>query len=381
MTRENETNATNEASEARDAKSSEPAASADPATAGAHDQHDQHEEEGSMKSFLVAFSVMVGTLLCAELMFRESQLLKKIPKGYHLSAKQEEYRKVGGDIVVTGDSRMFHGVVPSAMTETLKQKTGKTYQLYNMGIPSGTTPIFLIAAHEAARHKPPPKAFVIGVTPALFSCCDTVASLHVSAGVNPENSVLLAQGTILPNTEEAGNSIAYGASRLLQFRTDVVNALKDGTIPPPLSFQDHGWITMGPRLSATTQDTRARGRAVGYADLMDKSKGSAIRKPSVNFVREAVQVLQRAGVKVAIIGTPQSRQLDWYHDHAHVYYEYIDAVQAIANETNVPFVDLNSFPGLENIDFVDGDHLSEPGAVKFTNYLSATVLAPLLEGN
>lgn len=342
---------------------------------------DAPDDEGSMKPFLVAFTVMVAVLFSAELMFRDSQLLKKIPKGYHLSAKQEEYRKIGGDIVVTGDSRMFHGVVPSAMAETLKQKTGKSYQLYNMGIPSGTTPIFLIAAHEAARHKPPPKAFVIGVTPALFSCCDMVTSLHVSAGITPENSVLLAKANLLPNTEEAGNSIAYGASRLLQFRTDVVNAVKDGTIPPPVAFQDHGWISMGPRLSAVTQDTRAKGRAIAYADLMEKSKGITVRKPPSNYVREAVEVLQRAGVKVAIIGTPQSRQLDWYHDNAHTYYEYIAAVQAIADETHVPFVDLNSFPGLENIDFVDGDHLSEPGAVKFTNYLSATVLAPLLEGN
>jgi hypothetical protein len=273
---------------------------------------------------------------------------------------------------------MFHAVAPGPMHDALKEVTGGEYTLYNFGIPSGTTPIFLMAAHFAARHKPAPKVFVLGVTPALFSCCDAVSAVGTSAGVRIGAVPGLVRATWWTNPEEAGASVFYGVSRLTSTRTEVLATMHDQTQLPLLTFQERGWLSLGGRVDAPTQDVRARGRAKAYADLMDKSKGITLRRAPGRFLREAIKDLQSAGVKVVVIGTPQARQLDWYHDAAHTYFEYLEEVKRVTSETGVPFVDCNAPPGIDNTDFRDGDHLSEPGGAKFTRYLATEVIAPLL---
>ena len=79
------------------------------------------------------------------------------------------------------------------------------------------------------------------------------------------------------------------------------------------------------------------------------------------------------------MGTPQARQLDWYHDEKHTYFEYINEVKRITAEHGVPFVDMNAPPGIQSTDFMDGDHLSEPGTTIFTKYVATELVAPLLK--
>ena len=123
---------------------------------------------------------------------------------------------------------------------------------------------------------------------------------------------------------------------------------------------------------------RAVGRAGAYADLMDKSKGASLKPMVPRFLELTLELLKRAGIKPVVIGAPQARQLDYFHDAAHTYFEYLNEVTRITTEQNVPFYDLNAPPGIESADFTDGDHLSEPGANVFTQYLAAEVVAPLL---
>jgi hypothetical protein len=337
------------------------------------------ESGGNPGPFLVSIISMIAVLVAAELFYRDSSVELKLRKGSnYVTAKRLEYETLGGDIVVTGDSRMYHAINPQVMQETLQGLTGNTYTTFNFGIPSGTTPIFLMAAHEAATHKPPPKVFILGVTPALFSCCDAISAAGTQPGVRWSAVPLFVKAAWYTNVEEAGASVFYGASHLLGMRTEVTTAVHDLALPAPISFHNRGYWSLGGRVPPAQQDVRARGRAGAYAELMDKSKGIEMRRTPGRFLAEAIDDLKRHGVKVIVMGTPQARQLDWYHDEKHTYFEYINEVKRVTAEHGVPFVDMNHPPGIESTDFMDGDHLSEPGGAIFTKYVATEIVAPLL---
>jgi hypothetical protein len=109
------------------------------------------------------------------------------------------------------------------------------------------------------------------------------------------------------NTDDAGFAVFLGASRLLQQRDDFLSALHVLRAPTALTFHDRGYLSMGGRVDPKTQDIRARGRAVGYADAMDKAKGGAIRITSLRYFAESIRVLQNAEIRVVVIGAPQAR--------------------------------------------------------------------------
>lgn len=331
-------------------------------------------------AFLVSVVSMAAVLVTAELFYRDSSVEQRLRRNSnYVTAKRLEYETLGGDIVVTGDSRMYHAINPQVMQETLQGATGKTYTTFNFGIPSGTTPIFLMVAHEAAIHKPPPKVFILGVTPALFSCCDAVGAAGTQPGVRWSAVPLFVKAAWRTNLEDAGASVFYGASHLLGMRTELSTAVHDLTLAPPITFHNRGYWSLGGRVPPAQQDVRARGRAGAYAELMDKSKGIELRPTPGRYLAEAIDDLKRHGVKVIVMGTPQARQLDWYHDEKHTYFEYIAEVKRVTAEHGVPFVDMNSPPGIESTDFMDGDHLSEPGTTVFTKYVATELVAPLLK--
>ncbi|MDB4943210.1 MAG: hypothetical protein JWP97_2744 [Labilithrix sp.] len=332
----------------------------------------------SAESFFVSVLVALATFAGLEAYYRGSFLDDRVKKNNIITAKALDYEQQGGDIVVTGDSRMFHGVMPRVMTETIQEKTGLATTTYNFGIPSGTTPTFLIVALKAARHHPPPRVFVIGLNPPSFSCCDKVSTVGTPPAVSASAMPFLVGSTWRDDTEEAGASVAYGFSRLLATRTELEHAVFEVTLPPPATFGDRGWTSLGGRVDPQVQNVRAVGRAPGYADLMDKAKGAKPSPLAARYFAATLAVLKDAGIKPVVIGAPQARQLDWFHDEAHTYAEYLATVQRITGEAGVPFVDLNAPPGIESTDFVDGDHLSEPGATLFTRHLAAEVVAPLL---
>jgi len=343
---------------------------------------DERPEPGEPPhTFFVAMAVMIVVLGCGELYFRGSPLDDSIEKARAVTMKTTAYRHVGGDIVVTGDSRTFHAVVPTVMNATLQDLTGGRFTTFNFASPAATPPVFLMAAHEATRHKHKPRVFVIGLSPVHMSFGDTIEIANVSPLVNWSNVPLLIRTTFWSSPEEAAGSIAYASSRLLSQRVDVIIGVRDLKLIGPAAgtFEDNwGWISLGARTTAATQDARARGRAVGYGDLMDKSKGHKPLPLAQRYIEVAVRILHAAGIRAVLMGTPQARQLDVNHDAAHNYFEYLAMMKEVSRRTGAPFVDFNDFPGLENLDFTDGDHLNEGGAIKFTGMLATTVIAPLV---
>ena len=333
-------------------------------------------------TFLIAMAVMITALACGEIYFRASPLDQSIIKARAVTMKTEAYKHVGGDIVITGDSRSFHAVVPDVMNETLHELTGGSYTTFNFASPAATTPVFLMAAHEAAHRKQKkPRVFIIGLSPVLMSFGDTVEIANVSPLVTWSNVPSLVRATFWLSPEESAGSIAYASSRLLSQRTDILLGVRDLTLIGPAvgTYEANwGWVSNGGRTSPEVQDARARGRAGAYGALMDKSKGKRVLPLTARYLEVAVRELHSAGIRAVIMGTPQARQLDVYHDANHTYFEYLAMVRGVSERTGAPFADLNDFPGLENLDFTDGDHLTEGGAVKFTRYLATTVIAPLL---
>jgi hypothetical protein len=337
------------------------------------------DEPWAPAPFLVSFVTMLAVFAAAELFYRDSAVDLKLRKGYnYITAKRIDYETMGGDIVVTGDSRMYHALSPAVMTETLQALKGTRYEMFNYGIPSGTTPIFLMVAHDAATHKPPPRVFILGVTPALFSCCDAVSAAGTQPGVIWSAVPLFLRAGWYAAPDEAASSVFYGASRMMAFRTEISTVSHELNIAPPITFHNRGWYSMGGRINPATQDVRAKGRAGAYAELMDKSKGCELHTMPGRYLAEAIDDLKRHGVKVIVMGTPQARQLDWYHDEKHTYFEYIAEVKRVTSEHGVPFIDMNAPPGIESTDFMDGDHLSEPGTTIFTKYVATEIVAPLL---
>lgn len=335
-----------------------------------------------VRSFVASFVVMVLCLVGIEFAFRDSPVDKAIRKSYHHVMKMEAYRKMGGDIVVTGSSRMFHAAIPHTMTQVLAETTGRQYSVFNLGIPAGRMPAFQMMANEAAQHERRPRLFIIGVDPVLWSCCETVSASHVAPMIAPSAIPWLVRATWWAYPEEAGSAIAMGLSRALAERTDALEAYKTMVLPgPPLNFEglSYGWISQGGRTSAQIQEARAKGRTTAYGKLMDKSLGAKVFDVNLQYLEWGIRELKRAGIRVLVVGTPQARQLDANHDDAHTYAEAMAAVRKVTEKTKTPFHDFNDFPGLENIDFVDGDHMSEPGAQKFTQIMTRTAVLPLLQ--
>lgn len=343
------------------------------------DDIDSAPVEPGPQAFIGAFVVMLAILTVCELFYRDSVAEQRLRKGSnYITAKRSEYDTLGGDIVVTGDSRMYHAVNPQVMQDTLQELKGKTYTTFNYGVPSGTTPIFLMVAVDAAKHKPPPKVFILGVTPALFSCCDAVTTAGTQPGVRWAAVPSFLKAAWWQSPEDAGAAVFYGASRLMSQRTELSTAVKDFTLPPLIQFHNRGYWSMGGRVAPATQDVRARGRAGAYAEIMDKSTGWALKPMPGRYLAEAIEVLKRANISVIVMGTPQARQLDWYHDDKHTYVDYIREVNRVTKEHGVPFIDMNAPPGIESADFIDGDHLSEPGTTIFTKYVATEIVAPRL---
>lgn len=345
----------------------------------AEDDAPSGEGEAGPDAFFTAILTMLALLVAAELFYRDTAVDLRLQRGTnYITAKRLDYEPLGGDIVVTGDSRMYHAINPQVMQDTLQTLKGKTYTTFDFGIPSGTTPIFMMVAHDAAIHKPPPKVFILGVTPALFSCCDGVGVAGTQPGVRWSAVPLFIRAAWRTNTEDAGAAVFYGASHLLAFRTEINTAVHDLTLPPAITFQGRGYYSLGNRVPPAVQEVRARGRAKAYAELMDKSTGITLRPTPGRYLAQAIEDLKHAGVQVIVMGTPQARQLDWYHDEKHTYFEYIAEVKRVTSEHGVPFIDMNNPPGIVSADFMDGDHLSEPGARIFTTYIATEIVAPYL---
>lgn len=325
---------------------------------------------------LTAFAVVVGVLAMTERWFRKQPIAKELHESRTLTRKIDEYRTMPSDVVFVGDSRVFHGVHPETVSRVVEAETGKRLSAYNFGYGSGYPAAFFMIARRVLESEPPPKLFAVGLSPVMFGDMALVYPTHDLVAFSVRARDAGAMLRTAPTLEEASLGTLYALSRLVAYRPHVLPWLLDDTpIPKDLAGGTRGWVSMGGPVHPLSQDRKAMGRAGGYRDPLHKGR---LTTHNDGYLRELVRSLRARGTQVVFFGEPQARQLDVNHGPDSIVPAYLAHVKRLAEELGTEFIDLNDNAAVENVDFVDGDHLSEPGAVRFTAYLTHRVLVPKL---
>ena len=334
--------------------------------------------------FLISLAVLVLALGAGEVAYRRSTLPAAVFVTETYPVKMADYTKRGGaDVVIVGSSRIYHGANAPLLSDLASTAMGKPITVYNMGIPSGDVPGYVLTADDVLRKQlKRPTLFVFAMSPIEWMCCPATS---VPSSPRWVTSVrmrhvwgLMSSAT---DPDEAFTDLTIGLFQSYGSRSHVLNQVLKNQPPP--SWRGNagslGWVSFGWMVDPGTQNARATGRAGGYAPYffppMHFDRGATDR-----YFQKAMGWLESAGVKVAIIGTAQARQLDRNHVPPSYYPEYVAYLTEQAKLHDTEFINFNDFPGLQNSDFADGDHLSEPGSVKFSRSLSEHVIVPMLKG-
>jgi hypothetical protein len=183
---------------------------------------------------------------------------------------------------------------------------------------------------------------------------------------------------VAPSLEEALADVTLGSLRLQATRSNVLAMTLDQKgIENPISVSDDGGGGEIAPIEPQKQEERAKGRADAYRPTMMKPR-TVDRVVTRKFLTSITQRLEDAGVKVAWIGAPQASQLDGLDGPESIYPEYEAFVRELAAQLGVEFHDMRHVGGVTNVDFIDADHLSRDGAVKFSRALAEQVVLPEL---
>ncbi len=337
----------------------------------------------SPAAFVLALVVMLSAVGAGEVVYRRSALAKAIPATDIYQSKVRDYALTGGaDVVVVGSSRMFHGAVAPYLSQLATVSQGRPVSVYNFAVPADDLPGYVLTVEDVLRKGlKPPRLFVFGMSPIEWTCCPATSvpsSPKWVAAIRPRHAGALLLGASDP--EEALTDLSACLLQSFGARTYVLNeVLRHQSPSGVVGVGAMGWVSFGSPVGAATQNARATGRAEAYRPNFYPPKHFD-RAGTHRYFMRALDRLEAAGVKVAIIGTPQARQLDRNNDAAGYYPEYVAYMTELAQRRGTRFVNFNDFPGLTNLDFADGDHLVEAGARKFSTLLSKHVIEPSLRG-
>lgn len=372
----------NDAPEAAKAESKPKSAKDAPDAKSAKDTKDP-PNDGSPVPFAAAVATMLLALVLGEATYRRSTLPKTILVTDTYQVKSEDYKKRGGsDVIIVGSSRIYHGAMSPLIAQLASDALGKPISVYNMGIPSGDVPGYVLTAEDVLRKGlKTPTLFVFAMSPIEWTCCPATSlpsSARWVSSVRPNHALPLFVSASDP--EEAFTDLTIGLFQSYGSRTHVLNKLLRNETPPWRADPgSNGWVSFGWPVDPGTQNARATGRAAAYAPYF-YAPMHFDRKGTHKYFMHAVDRLESRGVKIAIVGTPQARQLDRNNDDVGYYPQYVAYLTEQAKLHGTEFVNFNSFPGLTNADFADGDHLVEMGAAKFSRLLAERVIIPALRG-
>jgi hypothetical protein len=234
----------------------------------------------------------------------------------------------------------------------------------------------LLADRIVERSKHLPKVVVLSPSPCMWATPTIVPSdiyFQTQIELRDLPSLVLSASTF----EEASADIALSLFKLQAQRTHMMAIIREPRAPGSTEATgSHGWVSLGGRVDADTQNSRAKGRAGGYYPSMHTNHGKASYTAD-RYLRYSITKLQKAGIRVAIMGSPQASQLDANYDADSIYQDYIAHLQAISKDLDAPFLNANDCPVVTDGDYTDGDHLSEPGAKKLSAYVAHNVVVPL----
>ena len=329
---------------------------------------------------LVTALVCLAALVGLDIVFRTGGLKVALDEESHYRRRPLEYAKLDRppDVVFVGDSRILHGLDPLAAEAALAE-AGLPLGAYNLGL-SGAPPLAqLTLAGLALSRDPPPRVAVLFVSPYMVSTRiePTLSreSLHTLYALRDLPWMVSAGAQV----EDLLDVLTSNLFRSLAYRGRLVRLLFDREWPgSPAPLGEQGFLPMGP-VPPALQAARARGRAQGYRTELSRPE-AAVGAEMLGYLDAALRRFQAAGTAVAVVNTTSASPLLEIYGPDSIYDEYLARVRAVCADNRVPFHDHLRNPVTTDADFTDGDHMHREGARKYTRFVVADVILPLLGG-
>ncbi|XXF80787.1 hypothetical protein P2318_13820 [Myxococcaceae bacterium GXIMD 01537] len=330
---------------------------------------------------LLALGVLVLGVVGAEAVFRGSPLARALAaENLYIRKARTFSASEGADIAMTGDSRILHGFASSVVADVLEEAQGERPRVYNAGL-SGAPPMAQLAwVRRFVSHERRPRLVLMGISPYMFSS-------RIAYNPSRESLTTVWRLSDLPTAVRAGagleelSTIAVsGLFESVRLRPRLIEVLlKRGRPGGPADVGQDGYLWMG-GVPPSIQESRARGRGRAYRTELWKPEAHFGNEQMGYFI-EALRLLRAEGIPVLVVSTPSASQLDEEaYGPQSLYDEHIAWVKARAAEYGATFVDMQRPPGVPDSAFADGDHLSGPGAARFTETLAREHILPALGG-
>lgn len=329
---------------------------------------------------LVTALVCLAALVGLDVVFRTSGLKVALDEESHYRRRPLEYAKLERppDVVFVGDSRILHALDPRAAEEALAA-AGLPLGAYNLGL-SGAPPLAQLAlAGLALSRDPPPRVAVLFVSPYMVSTRiePTLSreSLHTLYALRDLPWMVAAGAQV----EDLLDVLTSNLFRSLAYRGRLVRLLFDREWPGrPAPPGEQGFLPLGP-VPPALQAARARSRADGYRRELSRPD-AAVGEEMLGYLGAALRRFQASGTAVAVVNTTSASPLLELYGPDSIYDEYLARVRAVCAAHRVPFHDHLRNPVTTDADFTDGDHMHRDGARRYTRFVVADVILPLLGG-
>ncbi len=341
-----------------------------------------------VRPLIVALAGMLIPLVAAELAFRSSDLHERLRAqdrytalSHHLAHEVTE----DPDVVFLGDSRTINGVRPDVVERAVADLTGQEITAYNLGL-QGSVPMVHLAWVDHLIHRAsPPRLVVIHTAPYQYSTImdpaqarKAIPSLFTARGAWHA----LSAGMLV---EQALQILGCNALSSLRYRQALLAMVFEGQQPgEPVWHGEQGYIGCD-SVELTTQRHRAVRRAAEYARRA-AVYARETRRPQAEldvqqrrYLETTIERLHEHGVQVALVTSPVAVATRFNDGRRAIYGEYREMLDEIAAEHGVPLADHREQGVLPDYYFVDGDHATEAGALRYSTYLAQTVVAPVLD--
>jgi hypothetical protein len=316
----------------------------------------------------------VATLLAGEVAMRASGLARRMREENSYIQKADSYR--GADVVMTGDSRILHGFDPRTAEGVLQSHLGQPVSVFNAGM-SGAPPMAQLAwVRRFLSTQPRPRLVLMGISPYMFSSkivrAQARESLHTLWRIQDLPAALRAGA----GPEELSTIFANDLSEAFRFRARVVDVvLRRQTLGKSHDGDNGGFVAFG-TVPPAAQDARARGRGMAYRTELWPP--ATFGNEHMRYFEEALRSLKAANIPVIVVNTPSASQVNLAYGPRSLYPRHIEWLKATAAKYGARYFDAQHVPVLQDSDFVDGDHLSGPGAAKLTEYMAEQAMVPAL---
>ncbi len=276
------------------------------------------------------------------------------------------------DILFMGDSRTFHGLIPTTFEELAAERYGQDLSAYNLGRPGMQTPFFYFTLQNYLQEtKTPPKVIFLNASYYLLGGRDWMHRIYLSHFHPTSQQITTARQSGLLSMPQALWWRVRSQSQILRSAKGTNAALMEAFGNDPLEIV---------RIVDGTQHMREtffgdayRGyfpRGTDHIDV-DMFSGGRVFNPGlaepvmIDFFRAFVDLAAEHDIQIIVYEYPWPPSHNTpkdISDMAH-YREILE--RSVADAQNVTFIDYHPF--LDHTKFIDPLHLNDDGAEILTS--------------